>query len=364
MSNRSSDRCPGRGVLNTPPARLSSTLSPFVVRLVGRMQYAPTLPKKDEVSLGWCFPSSQTIRDEYVFHFIISNRLSDGDPGRGVLHTPHIDLTSTLSPLARRIVGRMQYAPTFPEKDKVSSCRCFLLSRTIADQYASFFSMFNRLSDRYPCRTQKHTPLAHLSSTLSPLAGRLVGRMKYAPTLSKKDEGSSGRCFSSSRTMRDQYVFHSSMSNRLSDRYPGRGVLNTPHNHSRKGYLIARQTIWGRMQYAPTLPAEKSNLKGWRGDMFEARGDEYVFHFFMSNRLSDRYPGRAQKHTPLACLSSTPTPLAGRIRGRMQYAPTLPAEKSDLKGWCGITFRRRGDSLIRRTKKGRIFWRKDRRRKV
>ena len=262
MSTRLSDRYPCRGVLNTPPARLSSTLSPFVVRLVGRMQYAPTLPKKDEVSLGWCFPSSQTIRDEYVFHFIISNRLSDGDPGRGVLHTPHIDLTSTLSPLARRIVGRMQYAPTFPEKDKVSSCRCFLLSRTIADQYASFFSMFNRLSDRYPCRTQKHTPLAHLSSTLSPLAGRLVGRMQYAPTLPKKEEVSSGRCYLLSRTMADQYIFH----------------------------------------------------------------------FFMSNRLSNRHPGRAQKNTPPARLSSTLSPLTGRLVGAHAIRPYIVGKKGGFLG--------------------------------
>ena len=29
--------------------------------------------------------------------------------------------------------------------------------------------------------------------------------------------------------------------------------------------------------------------------MFGTRGDEYVFHFFMSNRLSDKYPGRGAK---------------------------------------------------------------------
>ena len=49
------------------------------------------------------------------------------------------------------------------------------------------------------------------------------------------------------------------------------------------------------MQYAPTLPAEKSDLKGWWGITFRRRRDEYVFHFFMSNRLSDRYPGRGAK---------------------------------------------------------------------
>ena len=39
---------------------------------------APTLPEKDEVSSGRYFPLSRTIRDKYVFHFSMSNRLSDG----------------------------------------------------------------------------------------------------------------------------------------------------------------------------------------------------------------------------------------------------------------------------------------------
>ena len=245
-------------------------------------------------SLGRCYLLPRTIRDEYVFNSIMSNQLSDRYPCRGVLHTPHIDSTSTPSPLAGRLVGRMQYAPTFPEKDKVSLGMCFLLSRTMADKSVFHFSISNRLSDGYPGRGVLHTPLVRLSSTLSPLAGRLVGRM----------------------------------------------------------------------QYAPTLPAEKSDLKDLWEVMFGTIGYKSVFHFFMSNRLSDRYPGMAQKHTPLARLSSTPTPFAGRLVGRMQYAPTLPAEKSDLKGWRGITFGTRGDSSIRRTKKGRIFWRKDRRQEV
>ena len=188
----------------------------------------------------------------------------------------------------------MQYAPTLPEEKSDFKGRYYLLSRTMADKYVFHSIMSNRLSDRYPCRGVLHTPLARLSSTLSPLAGRLVRRMQYAPTLSKKDEASSGRYFLLSRTRGDKSVFHFSISNRLSDGCPGRGVLNTP----------------------------------------------------------------------LARLSSTPTPFAGRLVGRMQYAPTLLTEKSDLKGWRGITLRTIIDSLIRRTKKGRIFWREDRRRKV
>ena len=116
-----------------PLARLSSTPTPFAGRLVGRKQYAPTLPEKDKVSLGRYYLLSRTVRDKFVFLFSTSNRLSDRHPGRAQKNTPHIDSTSTPSPLAGRLVGRMKYAPTFPEKDKVSLGMCFLLSRTIRD---------------------------------------------------------------------------------------------------------------------------------------------------------------------------------------------------------------------------------------
>ena len=105
--------------------------------------------------MGWRGGMFGTMGDKYVFHFSMSNQLSDRYPGRGVLHTPHIDLTSTPSPFAGRLVGRMQYAPTFPEKDKVSLGRYFLSSRTIRDKYVFHFFMSNRLSDRYPCRGVK-----------------------------------------------------------------------------------------------------------------------------------------------------------------------------------------------------------------
>ena len=192
---------------------------------------------------------------------------------------------------------------------------CFLLSRTIRDQYVFHFSMSNRLSDRYPGRGVLNTPPARLSSTPSPLAGRLVGRMLLRPTLPEKDEISSGRYYLLSRTIRYKYVFHSIMSNRLSDRCPGRGVLHTPHIDSTSTLSPLAGRLVGRMQYAPTLPAEKSDLKGWWEVMFETMGDKPVFHSIMSNRLSDRYPGRAQKNTPHIDSTSTRSPLAERIEG-------------------------------------------------
>ena len=121
-------------------------------------------------------------------------------------HTLPAHLSSTISPFAGHLVGRMQYAPTLPEKDEVSSGRYFLLSWTVRGKSVFLFSMSNRLSDRYPCRAQKHTPLARLSSTPSPLAGRLVGHMQYAPTLSEKDEVSSGRYYLLSRTIGDSSI--------------------------------------------------------------------------------------------------------------------------------------------------------------
>ena len=104
-----------------------------------------------------------------------------------------------------------------------------------------------------------------------------------------------GRYYLLSRTIRDEYVFHSSMSNRLSDRYPCRGVLHTPHIDSTSTRSPFAGRWVGRMQYAPTFPAEKSDFKGWREVTFWTRGDKSVFHSSMSNRLSDGYPGRGAK---------------------------------------------------------------------
>ena len=199
------------------------------------------------------FPLSQTIEAEYVFLFAMFRTIAD------------------------------------------SSGRCYLLSRTIRDEYVFNSIMSNRLLDRLPGRGVLHTPLARLSSTPSPFSGRLVGRMQYAPTFPEKDKVSLGRYYLLSRTMGDKSVFLFSMSNRLSDRYPCRGILNTPHIDSTSTPSPFAGRLVGRMQYAPTLPAEKSDLKGWWGVMFGTIGDEYVFHSIMSNRLSDGYPGRGAK---------------------------------------------------------------------
>ena len=283
-------------------------------------------------SSGRCYLLSRTIRDEYVFHSIMSNRLSDGYPGRGVLHTPLVRLSSTISPFAGHLVGRMQYDPTFPEKDKVSLGMCFLLSRTMADKSVFHFSISNRLSDRYPCRGVLNTPHIDSTSTHSPFAGRLVGRMQYAPTLPAEKSDLKDWYGVMFGTMADKSVFHFSISNRLSDGYPGRGVLHTPPAHLSSTISPFAGRLVGRMQYAPTLSAEKSDLKGWCGVMFGTMGDESVFHSSMSNQLLNRYPGRTQKNTPLARLSSTPTPFAGRLVGRMQYAPTLPEKDKGSLG--------------------------------
>ena len=138
-------------------------------------------------SSGRCYLLSRTMADKYVFHFFMSNRLSDGYPGRGAKAYAPARLSSTISPFAGHLVGRMQYDPTFPEKDKVSLGMCFLLSRTMADKSVFHFSISNRLSDRYPCRGVLNTPHIDSTSTHSPFAGRLVGRMQYAPTLPEKE---------------------------------------------------------------------------------------------------------------------------------------------------------------------------------
>ena len=192
---------------------------------------------------------------------------------------------------------------------------CFLLSRTIRDKSVFHFSMSNRLSDRYPCRAQKHTSLARLSSTPSPFAGRLVGRMLLRPTLPTEKSDLKGWRGAMFETRGDEYVFHLSMSNWLSDRCPGRGVLHTPLARLSSTTTPFAGRLVGRMQYAPTFPEKDEVSSGKCFPLSRTIRDKSVFHFFMSNRLSDGYPGRVQKHTPLARLSSTPSPFAGVRQG-------------------------------------------------
>ena len=254
----------------------------------------------------------------------MSNRLLDGYPCRGVLHTPLIDSTSIPSPLAECLVGRMQYDPTLSEKEEGSLGICYLLSQTMADKSVFHSFMSNRLSDRYPCRGVLNTPHIDSSSTPSLLAGRLVRRMQYAPTLPAEKSDFKGWWEVTFGTRRDEYVFHFSISNRLSDRYPCRAQKHTPHIDSTSTHSPLAGRLVGRMQYTPTLPEKDEGSLGWCFPSSQTIRDEYVFHFSMFNRLSDGYPGRAQKHTPHIDSTSTPTPFAGRLVGRMQYAPTFP----------------------------------------
>ena len=60
--------------------------------------------------------------------------------------------------------------------------------------------------------------------------------------------------------------------------------------------------------------------------------DKYVFHSIMSNQLSDRHPDRGVLNTLHTRLSSTPTPFAGHLVGRMQYAPYPAGRKIGFEG--------------------------------
>ena len=83
--------------------------------------------------------------------------------------------------------------------------------------------------------------------------------------------------------------------------------------------------------------------------VFYCLGQSEINPYFISPCLIGYQTGTwvgAQKHTPPACLSSTLSSLPGRLVGRMQYAPTLPAEKSDFKGWWGVMFRTRRDQSV------------------
>ena len=135
--------------------------------------------------------------------------------------------------------------------------------------------------------------------------------MQYAPTLSEKEEVSSGWYYLLSRTMSDKSVFHSIMSNRLSDKYPGRGGLDKPRNKYPKGYLIARETIVGRMQYAPTFPEK---IRFSRVGVFHCLGQSEINPYFFSPRLIGYQIGTRvgrKSIRPLCVYRLPPRPLQG-----------------------------------------------------
>ena len=176
------------------------------------------------------------------------------------------------------------------ETTEDSSARYFPLSQTIGDEYVSLFAMSRTIAD------------------------------------------SSGRCYLLSRTIRDEYVFNSVMFNQLSDGYPGRGVLNTPLARLSSTLSPFAGRSVERMQYAPTLPAEKSDLKGWRGVMFGAKGEESVFLFSMFNRLSDRHPGRGAKAYAPCAFIVYPHALCRAFGGAYAIRPYPAGRKIGFEG--------------------------------
>ena len=111
-------------------------------------------------------------------------------------------------------------------------------------------------------------------------------------------------------------------------------------------YFPLSQTIGAEYVFLFAMSRTIADSLGRYYLLSRTMANKSVFHFSISNRLSDGYPGRGVLNTSLARLSSTQTPFAGRLVGRMQYAPTLPAEKSDLKGWQGIAFGTSGDEYV------------------
>ena len=154
----------------------------------------------------------------------------------------------------------------------------------------------------YDCLRQRSLPTFETMIAQTNVPSKNLWLLLSRTTLTPKTCGllliettkdSSARYFPLSQTIEDEYVFLFATSQTMAD--------------SLGRYFLLSQTM----------------------------ADEYVSFFSMSNRLSDGCPGRAQKHTPLARLSSTLSPLMRRLVERIQYAPTLPAEKSDFKGWWG-----------------------------
>ena len=156
------------------------------------MQYAPTLPEGRGISpLAFPLPKRMGLK----------NVPPNPQPARIGKNDPWAFLS-----LARRARGRMQYAPTHSTGRKID------LSAFSSPKRMGFK---NVLPNPQPTRIGKNAPWA-----FPPLAGRIRGRMRYAPTLPG-----------------------------------GRGV-------SPWAFPPLAGRIRGRMQYAPTFP-EGRGISPW-----------------------------------------------------------------------------------------------------
>ena len=180
---------------HTPHIDSTSTHSPFAGRLVRCMQYAPTLPAEKSDLKGWREVMSETRGDEYVFHFFMSNRLSNRFPGRGAkAYAPCAFIVYTHA-LCRAFGRAYAIRPYIAGKEEVSSGRYFPSSRTMRDQYVFHFFISNRLSDRYPCRGAKeYAPCTSIVYPFAPCGafGRAYAIRPYPAGRKIRFEGLAG----------------------------------------------------------------------------------------------------------------------------------------------------------------------------
>ena len=118
------------------------------------MQYAPTL-LEGRKNHPWAFPSPKRMGFKNVPPNLQPTRIGKSDP-------------LAFPPLAGWIMGRMQYAPTHSEGRGISPW-AFPSSKRLGFK--------NVPPNPQPTRIGKSDPW-----TFSSLAGRIMGRMQYAPT--------------------------------------------------------------------------------------------------------------------------------------------------------------------------------------
>ena len=257
---------------------------------VGRMQYAPTTCRQEEM-----FQIILLARKEEQK---IQDRKNHPLGSRGVLNTPHTDRVRTemkmqdriFCPLRGHAVGRMQYAPTSYRQETLFP--------------------INSLEERTETNKQ--------DSIFCPLRGHAVGRMQYAPTtcrqesmfqiilLAGKDEKKIQD--QKNRPLGCRGVLHTppiypEMNEKKKQEQKNhplgcRGVLHTPYmdrvriekKKQDRIFCPLRGHAMGRMQYAPTSCRQES--------MFQINSLEERTETKMQERRKQSIDSGAEWHTP------------------------------------------------------------------
>ena len=308
--------------IRTETKKQERIFCPLQGHAVGRMPYAPTSYRQETL-----FPiNSRGERTETKIQEQKNHPLDSG----AERHTPHTDRVRTetkmqeriFCPLRDHVVGRMQYAPTSYQQERLFpiNSREERIETKMQEQKNRPLGSRGVLHTPHMDRVRIETKMQE--RIFCPLRGHVVGRMQYAPTSCRQE-----RLFPINS---QEERIETKMQEQKSRPLGSRGVLHTPYTDrvrietktQEQIFCPLRGHVVGRMQYVPTSCRQET--------LFPINSQEERTETKMQEQKNHPSDSGTKWHTPHMDRVRTETkkqerifcPLRGHVVGRMQYAPT------------------------------------------